>query len=80
MSGPVGDESRQSKASPDQSKTSRVHSNVSPFGDLQDNDFDLGLNFGDGDQALESFDFDSFLNPPDTDGNPFLSLDSTNAA
>lgn len=29
--------------------------------------FDLGLNFGDGDAALENFDFDSFLNQGDAD-------------
>lgn len=43
--------------------------NEAPFGDLADsNSFDLGLNFGDGDQALENFDFDSFLHTGDEAG------------
>ncbi|KAJ4337723.1 hypothetical protein N0V87_004471 [Didymella glomerata] len=43
--------------------------NDAPFGDLADsNSFDLGLNFGDGDQALENFDFDSFLHTGDESG------------
>jgi hypothetical protein len=47
--------------------------NDAPFGDIQDNGFDLGLNFGDGDAALENFDFDSFLHTGE-DNSGFGSL------
>ncbi|UPX13041.1 uncharacterized protein EKO05_0003570 [Ascochyta rabiei] len=39
-----------------------------PFGDISDNSFDIGLNFGDGDAALENFDFDSFLHTGEDNG------------
>jgi len=39
-----------------------------PFGDISDNTFDMGLNFGDGDAALENFDFDSFLHTGEDSG------------
>ncbi|KAJ4316512.1 hypothetical protein N0V94_005431 [Neodidymelliopsis sp. IMI 364377] len=47
--------------------------NDAPFGDIQDSGFDLGLNFGDGDAALENFDFDSFLHTGE-DNSGFGSL------
>jgi hypothetical protein len=37
---------------------------------LADDAWDLGLNFGDGDAALENFDFDSFLRKDDDPGTP----------
>lgn len=42
--------------------------NDAPFGDLMENSFDIGLNFGDGDTALEDFDFDSFLHTGEENG------------
>ncbi|KAF1354433.1 hypothetical protein EJ07DRAFT_133008 [Lizonia empirigonia] len=42
--------------------------NDAPFGDISDNNFDIGLNFGDGDAALENFDFDSFLHTGEDNG------------
>ena len=56
---------------------------AAPFGDINDNSFDIGLNFGDGDAALENFDFDSFLHTGEDNGG-FGSLvgfdDFTNGA
>ncbi|OSS53096.1 hypothetical protein B5807_02182 [Epicoccum nigrum] len=42
--------------------------NDAPFGDLTESSFDIGLNFGDGDAALENFDFDSFLHTGEDSG------------
>ena len=42
--------------------------NNAPFGDLTKSSFDIGLNFGDGDDALKDFDFDSFLNTGEDSG------------
>lgn len=43
--------------------------NDAPFGDISGNAFDdIGLNFGDGDAALENFDFDSFLHTGEDNG------------
>lgn len=42
--------------------------NDGPFGDLTEGSFDIGLNFGDGDTALENFDFDSFLHTGEDSG------------
>ena len=41
-----------------------------PSGDTRDNGLDTGLDFGDGDVALENFDFDSFLHTGEDDGFP----------
>ncbi|KAJ4990971.1 SOM1 protein [Stagonosporopsis vannaccii] len=42
--------------------------NDGPFGDLTEGSFDIGLGFGDGDTALENFDFDSFLHTGEDSG------------
>jgi hypothetical protein len=39
-----------------------------PIGDLTESSFDIVLNFGDGDAALENFDFDSFLHTGEDSG------------
>ncbi|KAH6643141.1 hypothetical protein C7974DRAFT_118002 [Boeremia exigua] len=63
----------QPQPQPPQPPPAAPMANDAPFGDLTENSFDIGLNFGDGDTALENFDFDSFLHTGE-DSSGFGSL------